>query len=224
MLQDGGAVVPVEIERRVDQVFAGRRGQRDADDVLDPQLRRVRAIVARDAFERVAVVADAVELVHCQQHVAHAEQGRDRGMAEGLRKQPLGRINEHDRQVRDRGSGSHVARVLDVPRTVGDQIAAAPGLQVSPGHVDGDALLALGVQAIEQQRVVGFPAAGAVAGAGARPRRALVVGYAPGVVQQAPDQGALAVVHAAAGDDAQDPRFAIHALHLGRNAHLVARN
>src|SRR5690606_19831517 len=76
-------------------------------------------------------------------------------------------------------------------------------IEVAVGHVDGDALLALGGQAVQEQRVIDALALGAVAAAVGLQRGQLVVEQALALVQQAPDQGALAVVDAAAGDEAQ---------------------
>jgi hypothetical protein len=68
-------------------------------------------------------------------------------------------------------------------------------------HVDGDALLALGAQAVGEQREVGL--AVAVAAAGLHDRLQLVLEHGLGVVEQAADERALAVVDGAGGGDAQ---------------------
>ena len=67
------------------------------------------------------------------------------------------------------------------------------GVEVAPGDVDGDALLALGDEAVEQQAEVGMRAAGRRVGR-AIDRLALVVVEVGGVPQQAADQRRLAVV------------------------------
>ncbi len=69
--------------------------------------------------------------------------------------QALARVDEDDGQVRRRGAGHHVARVLDVARRVGDDELAPLGGEVAVRDVDGDALLALGAQAVGEQRQVG---------------------------------------------------------------------
>ncbi|MNG14796.1 hypothetical protein D3C84_985820 [compost metagenome] len=83
-----------------------------------------------------------------------------------------------------------------------DELALGRG-EVTVGHVDGDALLALGLQAIDQQRQVDIVTGGAdffrIAGNGFQ----MVFVDHLGVVQQAPDQGALAVVDVTAGQKAQ---------------------
>ena len=124
-------------------------------------------------------------------------------MPSGLHQHALAGVDEHDRQVGRRGAGNHVARVLFVPRRVGDDELAPVGREGAVRHVDGDALLALGGQAVQKQRVVDI----------ATPRAHLArIGFQRGqlvreqqlrLMQQAADQRALAVVHAAAGDETQ---------------------
>ena len=149
------------------------------------------------------VVADEVHLVDRQQHVADAQQRHDVAVPARLREQALARIDQHHGQVRGRCAGGHVARVLLVSRAVGDDELALLGAEETVGDIDGDALLALGREAIDQQREIDVPALRAVAPAVGFQRRELVVEQQLGVVQQAPDQRALAVVDAAAGDEAQ---------------------
>jgi hypothetical protein len=88
-----------------------------------------------------------------------------------------------------------------VARRVGDDEAATPGREVAVGDVDGDTLFALGRQAVDQQREIEPGAAGP---ARFRLQRLdLVLGQKPAVEEQPADQGRLAVVDAAAGDEAQ---------------------
>ena len=70
--------------------------------------------------------------------------------------------------------------------------------EVAVGHVDGDALLALGLQAVGQQRQVDRRAGGLLL------QRVELVGEDGAAVEQQPaDQRALAVVDAAGGEEAQ---------------------
>jgi hypothetical protein len=91
-----------------------------------------------------------------------------------------------------------------VAGAVGDDEAPLGRGEVAVGDVDGDALLALGGQAVEQQRVVELAVLGAgLLGVGLQ-RGELVLEDELGLPQQAADQRALAVVDAAAGDEAQE--------------------
>jgi len=114
------------------------------------------------------------------------------------------RVDEDDGELTRRGAGRHVAGVLLVPGGVGDDELAAVGREVPVGHVDGDALLALGLEAVGEQRQVDLAGAGgADLLAVALHRGELVLVDHLGVVQEPADERALAVVHAAAGEEAQ---------------------
>ena len=79
------------------------------------------------------------------------------------------------------------------------------------GDVDGDTLLALGLQPVHQQGEIepGFAAAAGILGESGE----LVVRDHAGIVQQAADQGGFAVVHAAAGEEAEQPGIACGGVH-----------
>ncbi len=103
-----------------------------------------------------------------------------------------------------RGAGHHVAGVLLVAGRVGEDEAPARSLEIAVGEVDGDALLALGGEPVDQQRVVDLAARRAVFAAVALEGGHHVVGDVAALEQQPADQGRLAVIHAAAGEDAKD--------------------
>jgi hypothetical protein len=76
-------------------------------------------------------------------------------MAVGLRANAAGGIDEQDGDIAIGSRDRHVAGVLLMPRCVGDEDASSVGqVHVPVGHVDGDALLTLGFQAVGQQREV----------------------------------------------------------------------
>ncbi|MNT82499.1 hypothetical protein D3C72_2222350 [compost metagenome] len=80
-------------------------------------------------------------------------------------------------------------------RGVANDELALFGGEVAVGHVDGDALLALGREAVGQQGQVGL--------ALALHTGQVVLQHGLAVHQQAADQRALAVVHRTAGDELQ---------------------
>jgi hypothetical protein len=89
---------------------------------------------------------------------------------------------------------------------VGHDELAPRGGEVTVGDVDGDALLALRRQAVEQQRVVELAVLAAGPARVGLQRGQLVLEDQLGLPQQPSDQRALAVVDAAAGDEAQQVR------------------
>jgi hypothetical protein len=124
-------------------------------------------------------------------------------MAPGLRQHALAHIDQQHRGVRGRGAGHHVARILLVAGRVGDDELALRAREEAVGDVDRDPLLALGRQAVDEQREINGAALRAVACAVGLDRGELVVEDLLALEQQPPDQRRLAVVDAAAGDEAQ---------------------
>ena len=112
-------------------------------------------------------------------------------------------VDQDQREVRGRGAGDHVARVLNVPGRVGDDELALRRREVAVRDIDGDALLALGRQAVDEQREVERPALRADPFAVGLERAQLVLEQRARLVQEPADERALAVVDAAAGDEAQ---------------------
>ena len=75
--------------------------------------------------------------------------------------------------------------------------------EIAIGDVDGDALLALGLQPVEQQSKIDVRSGGAVLFRIALERRQMIVENEVLLVEQPADQGRLAVVDRAAGEEAQ---------------------
>ena len=115
----------------------------------------------------------------------------------------LPRIDQHDGEIGRRGAGRHVARVLLMAGRVGDDELALRRREEAIGDVDGDALLALGFQPVDQQREIDVFAVGAVLAGNRAQRGQLVLEDQLGVVKQPADQRRLAVIDRAAGQKAQ---------------------
>ena len=148
--------------------------------------------ILHDTVENPFVVIDEVHLVHCNREVADFEEVGHERMAFGLFDNPFARVDQDDGEVGGGSTRDHVARVLDVARGVGnDEFAAGRG-EVAVGHVDGDALFALGAEPVGEQREVDHRIAAA---AGTFLHRAqLVLENALRVVKQAADKRRLAVI------------------------------
>ena len=122
-------------------------------------------------------------------------------MAPRLGDDAVAGVDEDDGQVRGRCAGDHVARVLHMAGRVGNDEGAAGRGEVAVGDVDGDALLALGAQAVGEEGEVGRVEAAALRQARSRGNLVFVEGLA--VIEQPPDECALAVVDAACGGNPQ---------------------
>ena len=156
-----------------------------------------------DPLEHAAVVAQQVELVDRQRHRLDAEQADDVAVAQRLGGHAALGVDQDHRGVGGRGARDHVARVLLVAGRVDDDERALRRREVAVRHVDRDALLALRPQAVEQQREVEVAVLGTGPDRVRRQRLELVVEDHLRLVEQPADQRALAVVDAAAGDEAQ---------------------
>ena len=196
VLEQRRAGVPAQPLRALDHVVAVQRAHRQRPDGAEPDPRREQVEVGHDAVEDLLRPVDEIHLVDREDDVTHAEQGGDRGVAARLLDHALARVNQDDRHLGRRGARDHVARVLLVPGRVGEDEAPARGGEVAVRDIDRDALLALGAQAVGQQRQVEVP----VAVARVRHRRdvlELIGEDRLGVVEQPPDQRRLPVVHRA---------------------------
>ena len=160
-------------------------------------------VLPRSRSKRSSRVVDEVHLVDREHDVPDAEQRHEVAVAPRLRQHALARVDQDHGAVGGRGAGDHVARVLLVPGRVGDDELAPVGREEAVGDVDRDALLALGREAVEQQREVELAALRADLLRVGLERRELVLEQHLRLVQQPADQRALAVVDAAAGDEAQ---------------------
>ena len=131
-------------------------------------------------------------------------------MAPGLGDDPLAGVDEQHRSIHRGRSGDHVSGVLLVARCVGHDERASVGGEVPVGNVDGDLLLPFGEQAVKQKGEVEALSLGPeFLGIGLQGCQ-LVFEDQIGVVQQAPDERALAVIDAAAGKEAQEALVLVH--------------
>jgi hypothetical protein len=113
----------------------------------------------------------------------------------------MARIDQHDGKLRGGCAGGHVAGVLFVARRVGDDELAPRRGEIPVRHVDGDALLPLGAQAVGEQRKV--QGAGRVVARGFANAGELVFVDRLRVEEEPADEGGFAVVHAAGGGEAE---------------------
>ncbi len=172
-------------------------------------------IVGFDLAKHALAVVHEIDLVHRKHNVAHAKQRNDDRMAVRLREQPLAGVDQHDREIGVGRASRHVAGELLVARRIGDDERALFGSEVAIGHVDGDALLAFGLEPVDQQREVDRLASRAELLRVALERRKLVVEDELLLVQHPPDQRGLAVVDRAAGEETQGRE----GREIGRNIH-----
>ena len=200
VLLEGGAAVPRHVLGAVRHVVALGGAHGDELEARRGELGCKRAQLGLDGTEGLLAVAREVHLVHGVDEVAYAHERADAGVAPGLHEHTLGGVDEDDGELGKARPHGHVARVLLVAGTVRGDEGALVGCEVAVGDIDGDALLALGCQAVEQQGVVYLSAAAACLGL-QQQGVALVCEQQLGIVEQVAQQSRLAVVDAAAGEN-----------------------
>ena len=131
------------------------------------------------------------------------EQGDDEAVTLGLGKHAVARVDQDDGQLTGRGPRGHVAGVLFVPRGVGDDELPLLRREVAIGHIDGNSLFPLGLKTVDEERQVELIAGGALALTIALDRGKLIFIDQLGVMEQSADERALAVIDAAAGQEAK---------------------
>ena len=79
-----------------------------------------------------------------------ANQRHQIAVAARLCKNALARVDQNNGRVGRRGAGDHVARVLFMSGGIGNDELTPFGREEAIGHINGDALLALGREAVDQ--------------------------------------------------------------------------
>ena len=165
---------------------------------VEAEPRQVRGDFSLDFPELVRIEADAIHLVDDHHYLPHAEQVEQIAVATGLVAHALGRVDDQHRGIGLGRTGDHVAQKLGMSRRVDQDDIARLRAQPDLTGVDGDALITLGLQGIEQEGPFERHAA---AGAHRLEGVELAVRKAVRFMQQAADQGRLAVIHMADDDD-----------------------
>ena len=122
-------------------------------------------------------------------------------MAACLLNNPITRIHQNNGQICRAGAGDHVARVLHVPRCVGNNEPAFRRGKVAVGDVNRDALLPLCAEAVGEVAQVHLSTTGDVGRT--LQRFHLVLHDGLGIIKQSADQRGFAVINRAAGVEAQ---------------------
>ena len=125
-------------------------------------------------------------------------------MAARLGQDALARVDHQDGDIGGRGAGCHVARILFMAGRVGNNELALVGGKETIGDINRDALFALGGEAVNEEGEVNVLALRADAFGVRLERGELVLEDHLGIVEEAADQGRLAIIHAAAGDEPQE--------------------
>ena len=196
---DGRPLVPADPRRVFGNAVAVARGNRNHRRRRHAEADQMRGNLVADFLEALGAEIDAVHLVDDDRDLLDAEQMQQIAVTAGLVAHAFERVDDQHRAVGLRGAGDHVAQEFGVAGRVDQHDVARAGAEANLRGVDGDALVALGLQRIEQERPFERHAA---------PRAdflqhlQLALGQAAGLVQQASDEGGFAVIDMADDDDA----------------------
>ena len=158
-----------------------------------------------DRIEARLVEVDEIHLVDGERDLADAEQRQDAGVTAGLGEDAAAGIDQEHGEVAIRRARRHVARVLHMAGRIGDDELPPRRRKIAVGDVDGDLLLALGLQSVDQQGKVERRCPAGARTALAMPGALhLILEHQMRIVEETADQRAFAVVHAAAGEKAQE--------------------
>ena len=124
-------------------------------------------------------------------------------MSPGLGEDPFTRVDEDDRNIGGGGAGDHVTGVLLMPWSVGDDIFALFGREEAVGDVDGDPLLPLTLQSVDQQCHVDLLTGGSVFATFALRRRQLILEDHLGIIKHPSNQRTFAVIHRSTGQETE---------------------
>ncbi len=198
---DGRAGVPRDRRRPRDDAVAVARRNRDDRGRLHAEALEMRADLGVELAKPAVVVAHPVHLVDDDDDLAHAEQVQQVAVPPRLLAHAFGGVDDQQRRIGLGRAGDHVAQELGVAGRIDQDEIARRRAEAHLAGVDGDALVALGLQRIEQERQFEGHAA-------PRAHRLelveLAVGQAAGFGEQAADQGRLAVIDMADDDDADE--------------------
>ena len=202
MSEQRRAAIPMHMRARVHHIVALERRDRNAGDRLEAERRGEAPEVLGDRVEARLIEIDEVHLVDGKRELADAEQRDDAGMPPRLREHASAGIDQEHGEVAVRSAGRHVARVLHMARRIGDDEFAARRREIAIGNVDGDLLLALGLEAVDQEREVELAVAARALRVALGAFQLILVDLRR-IEEQPADQRALAVIDAAAGEKAQ---------------------
>ena len=200
LLEHRRAVVPGGGRGARDDVVAVARADRDEAGGVHAEPAEEVGVLGDDRVELGLVPVQQVHLVDQHADLADAEHAEDVAVPLGVLPHALEGVDDEQRRLRARGAGDHVLEELHVARGVVDDVVALRRVEEAARRVDGDALRLLVLQGVQEERVL----------EGARVLLAhlldllqLAVGQGAGVGHEPADDGALAVVHVAHGDDVE---------------------
>jgi hypothetical protein len=145
------------------------------------------------------IEADAIHFVDDHRHLRNAKQMKQVAVSTGLIAQALGGVDDEHRGVGLRGAGDHVAQELGMAGRIDQHDIARGSAEADLAGVERDALIAFGLQRVEEERPLECHTAPVTH---RLQRFQFAVGQTFGFMQQPADQRRFAVVDMARDHDA----------------------
>ena len=195
---DRRALPPRHLGRALDDVLAVLGGDRDEVDGGESEGLQEGRVFGDDLLVRGLGMVDEVHLVHQHDELLHAQEGEQERVAAGLVHDAFLGVDEQQRGGGAGGAGHHVLEELLVAGGVDDRVGALLRAEEDARRVDGDVLFLLFDQGVEEEGVFELHAFDRAVLADLLH---LAVGQGVGVMEEAADEGGLAVVDVADDDD-----------------------
>ena len=152
--EQGYTLIPWRPCAALHDIIAFERRKGDALQIGDAERCDEPAIFGGYFIETLTGEIHQVHLVYGKHHVADPQQRHQVAVATGLSDDSAAGIDEDDCEIRCRAARDHVACILFVSRSIGDDEFSPVGREIAIGDIDGDALFAFGLQTVAQQRVI----------------------------------------------------------------------
>jgi len=201
IVQQGRALIPRSLIALVHHVVAILGADRDKHHVLDIQRLRHLLVVGNNLVVYIFTEINQVHLVDSHQDMWYAEQRRNITVTNGLLQYAMTCINQNDAQVGSTCTRYHVAGILNMSRSIGDDKLAFRCGEIAVSHIDGDALFTFSTKTIREQSQVHFLITAALACS--LNRLQLVFENRLAIIKQSSYQSTLSIVHAARSREAE---------------------
>ena len=157
-------------------------------------------VLCRDGVEHLLRVVDEIHLVDDHDDLTHADQAKQVPVTACLLLHTLGGIDDDERGVGTRRTGHHVLDELLVAGSVDDDVLALRRPEPDLARIDGDVLVALGLQRVHQ---IGELERNASALCDGDELFVFAFGKRAGVVKQTADERRFAVVDVSHDDKSE---------------------
>ena len=196
-------VIPGGTLRFLHHVVTVKRRKRNAGHIGNSQRSDKLLVFAYNLIEAFFGEVHQVHFINGKHHMLDTQQRHKESVAACLRNDTRAGVYQNNRQVGGRAAGNHVARILFVSRSVGNDEFTIIGGEIAVSHVDSDTLLPLRLQAVQQQGVVDVVTGITHTLAVTLQRIQLVFVQFLTIEQQTADKCGLSVIHRAGSKESQ---------------------